>query len=119
MQITTIGLDINTTGVSLLAPELDGKRQDLIIEAVPGIRRIAALADPQVSAPQHLQELKEGARPRDVEFLVFSLSTPEEITPAMNEASASGVAAINVLATPLFSSTVKSCWPARRRCACP
>jgi ABC-type uncharacterized transport system substrate-binding protein len=37
-----------------------------------------------------------------VEFLVFSASTPEEITPAMNGASASGAAAINVLATPLF-----------------
>jgi putative ABC transport system substrate-binding protein len=92
----------NTTGVSLLAPELDGKRQDLIIEAVPGIRRIAALADPHVSTPQRLQELKEGARARGVELLVFSASTPDEITPAMNEASASGAAAINVLATPLF-----------------
>ena len=92
----------NTTGVSLLAPELDGKRQDLIMEAVPGIRRIAALAAPHVSTPQHLQDLKEGARVHDVEFLAFSASTPEEITPAMNEASASGAAAINVLATPLF-----------------
>ena len=92
----------NTTGVSLLAPELDGKRQDLIIEAVPGIRRIAAFADPHVSTPQHLQELKEGARARGVELLVFSASTPDEIAPAMNEASASGAAAINVLATPLF-----------------
>ena len=54
----------NTTGVSLLAPELDGKRQDLIMEAVPGIRRIAALSDPHVSTPQHLQDLKEAARAR-------------------------------------------------------
>ena len=92
----------NTTGVSLLARELDGKRQDLLIEAVPGIRRIAALADPQVATAQHLQALKEGARARDVELLVFSASTPEAIIPSMNEASASGAEAINVLATPLF-----------------
>jgi len=92
----------NTTGVSLLSPELDGKRQDLIMEAVPGIRRIAALSDPHVSTPQHLQGLKEGARARDVELLVFSASTPEEIAPAMNEATAAGAAAINVPATPLF-----------------
>jgi putative ABC transport system substrate-binding protein len=26
----------NTTGISLLSPELDGKRQDILIEAVPG-----------------------------------------------------------------------------------
>ena len=37
----------NTTGVSLLATELDGKRQDILVEAVPGLRRIAALADYQ------------------------------------------------------------------------
>jgi len=92
----------NTTGVSLLAPELDGKRQDLIMEVVPGIRRIAALSDPHVSTPQHLQSLKEGARARDVELLVFSASTPEEIAPAMNEASVASVQALNVLATPLF-----------------
>ena len=35
----------NTTGVSILAPELDGKRQEILIEAVPGLRRMAALAD--------------------------------------------------------------------------
>jgi putative ABC transport system substrate-binding protein len=34
----------NTTGVSFLATELNGKRQEILIEAVPGIRRIAALA---------------------------------------------------------------------------
>jgi len=92
----------NTTGVSLLAPELDGKRQDLIMEAVPGIRRIAALSDPHVSTPPHLQDLKEAARARDVELLVFSATTPEEIAPAMNEASVASVQALNVLATPLF-----------------
>jgi putative tryptophan/tyrosine transport system substrate-binding protein len=92
----------NTTGVSLLAPELDGKRQDLIMEAVPGIRRIAALSDPHVSTPQHLQDMKEVARAHNVELLVFSATTPEGIVPAMNEASVASVQALNVLATPLF-----------------
>jgi putative tryptophan/tyrosine transport system substrate-binding protein len=92
----------NTTGVSLLAPELDGKRQDLIMEAVPGIRRIAVLSDPHVSTPQHLQDLKEAARVRGVELLVFSATTPGGIVPAMNEASVASVQALNVLATPLF-----------------
>ena len=36
----------NTTGVSILAPELNGKRQEILMEAVPGARRIAVLADP-------------------------------------------------------------------------
>ena len=37
--------DGNTTGVSILATELDGKRQEILIEAVPGLRRMAVLAD--------------------------------------------------------------------------
>jgi putative tryptophan/tyrosine transport system substrate-binding protein len=40
--------DGNTTGISMMSPELDGKRQDILIEAVPGVYRIAALADPNV-----------------------------------------------------------------------
>jgi len=92
----------NTTGVSLLAGELNGKRQDLLIEAIPRIRRLAALADPNVATSQHLQALKDGARARGVELLAFVASTREAIIPALDEASGSGAEAINVLATPLF-----------------
>src|SRR5262249_27669761 len=35
----------NTTGVSIFGYELDGKRQDILIEAVPGLRHLVALAD--------------------------------------------------------------------------
>src|ERR1041385_4136703 len=45
----------NITGISLLSPELDGKRQDILIEAVPGARRIAAMADANATPPTHLQ----------------------------------------------------------------
>jgi len=92
----------NTTGVSLLAPELDGKRQDILMEAVAGAHRMAALADPAISTPQHLQALQEAVRARGVELTIFSARTPEEIVPAMNGAKAAGAAALNVLATPLF-----------------
>jgi putative tryptophan/tyrosine transport system substrate-binding protein len=37
--------DGNTTSVRVLAVDLDGKRQDILIEAVPGLRRMAALAN--------------------------------------------------------------------------
>ena len=35
----------NTTGISILAAELDGKRQEILTEAVPGLRRMAAIVD--------------------------------------------------------------------------
>jgi putative ABC transport system substrate-binding protein len=49
----------NITGISLMSPDLDGKRQDILIEAVPGAPRIAALADSNVATLRHLQALEE------------------------------------------------------------
>src|SRR5262249_4503450 len=63
----------NTTGVSLLAPELDGKRQDILVEAVPGLRRLAALAD-ITTTPHHLQALQDVARKRGIELLIQSVA---------------------------------------------
>jgi putative tryptophan/tyrosine transport system substrate-binding protein len=93
----------NTTGISLLSPELDGKRQEILIEAVPGARRIAAMADSRVTPPYHLQVLQHAARSRAVELSVFGVNGPEEIAAAIDAAKASGAEALNFLATPLFS----------------
>jgi putative tryptophan/tyrosine transport system substrate-binding protein len=93
----------NTTGISLLSPELDEKRQDILIEAAPGARRMAMLVDSNTSRPRHLQALQAAGRRRGVELSVFGVSRPEEIAPAINDAKASGAEALNFLATPLFS----------------
>ena len=34
----------NITGVSVFSTDLDGKRQEILMEAVPGVRRMAALS---------------------------------------------------------------------------
>jgi putative tryptophan/tyrosine transport system substrate-binding protein len=62
----------NITGISLLSLELDGKRQDVLIEMVPGARRIAAMADARVTPSYHLETLKHGARSRGVDLLTSS-----------------------------------------------
>jgi putative ABC transport system substrate-binding protein len=93
----------NTTGISILSPELNGKRQGLLMEAVPGARRMAALADSNVAPPRHLQALHDAARVRGLELSVFAIDKREEIVPAINAAKAAGAEALNFLATPLFS----------------
>jgi putative tryptophan/tyrosine transport system substrate-binding protein len=93
----------NVTGISLLSPELDGKRQDILIEAVPGARRIAAMADSHATPPYHLQVLQHGARSRGIELSIFAVGGPEEIASAIDAAKAAGAEALNFLATPLFS----------------
>jgi putative ABC transport system substrate-binding protein len=92
----------NTTGVSLLANELDGKRQDILIEAVPGLRRMAALADSITTSPRQLQTLQEAAKTRGIELSIHRIVKPDEIAAAMDAAKASAVGAINVLASPLL-----------------
>jgi putative ABC transport system substrate-binding protein len=92
----------NSTGVSILSPELDGKRQDLLIEVAPRARRIAALADPNITTPQQLQVLKDAARAHGVELSAFVVAKADEILPAMEHVKASGAEALNVLGTPLF-----------------
>jgi putative ABC transport system substrate-binding protein len=86
----------NTTGVSILATELDGKRQEILIEAVPGLRRVAVLADSNVTGLSQLQPLQDAARARGLELSIYRVASAEEITAAIDAAKASGAAALNV-----------------------
>jgi putative ABC transport system substrate-binding protein len=92
----------NTTGVSILAAELDGKRQDILIEAVPGIHRMAVLADSNVTSVAQLEALQEAARARNIELSIHRIAKPEEIAAAINMANASGATALNVLASAML-----------------
>jgi putative tryptophan/tyrosine transport system substrate-binding protein len=92
----------NTTGMSILGTELDGKRQEILIEAVPGLRRMAALADSNATEPRELQALQEAAHARDVELSVHKVAKGEEIAAAIDKAHALGAAALNVLSSPFL-----------------
>ncbi|MGB6352025.1 MAG: ABC transporter substrate-binding protein, partial [Pseudolabrys sp.] len=99
--------DGNTTGVSILASELDGKRQDILIEAVPGLRHMAALVDPGSTTAVQGQALVQSAGARGVELSIHQVTKPEEIAPAIDAAKASGATALNVLASALFFNNRK------------
>src|SRR5262249_33852453 len=73
----------NVTGISLLSPELRGKRKDILIGAAPGAPGIAARADPRQPPPYHLQVLQHAARSRGVELTVFGVNGPEEVASAI------------------------------------
>jgi putative ABC transport system substrate-binding protein len=92
----------NITGISLMSPDLDGKRQDILIEAVPSARRIAVLADSNVATLQHLRALEDSARTHGTELLVVRAANANDLVPAMNDASVRGAAALNVLSSPMW-----------------
>jgi putative ABC transport system substrate-binding protein len=92
----------NTTGVSIFATELDGKRQEILIEAVPGLRRMAALADANRTPVVKLDALQEAARTRNIELSVHRVASGAEIAAAIDMARESGAEALNVLASPML-----------------
>jgi putative tryptophan/tyrosine transport system substrate-binding protein len=94
----------NTTGVSILATELDGKRQEILIEAIPGLRRMAILADFNSTAVEQLKELQDAARARNTELSIHRIAKGEEIPAAIEAAKSLGDTAINVLASPMLYS---------------
>jgi putative tryptophan/tyrosine transport system substrate-binding protein len=94
----------NTTGVSILSTELDGKRQEILMQAVPGARRMAALVDSTYTSPERAASLQEAARKYDVELVIYTASTPDGIAGALDRAKTSGAEALNVLASAFLYS---------------
>src|SRR5262249_4644297 len=90
----------NVTGISILATELDGKRQEILMEMVPAARRMAVLADVNTAAPQNMRTLQEAAGVRGVQLAVRLVKRPERIVPEIEEARR---------AAPKRST----CWPPR------
>jgi ABC-type uncharacterized transport system substrate-binding protein len=93
----------NATGISLLVPELDAKRLEVLTEIVPSGRRFGVLNDPAASGPAGLQVLAVTARALGLELLTVDARTPEEIPPALGSLRASGADGVNILSSPLFN----------------
>ena len=95
----------NTTGISILATELDGKRQEILVEMVPAARRMAMLGDANTAAPEKVRALREVTRARGVEVAIHLAERPEQIVPEIEKASRAGAEALNVLASPILCAT--------------
>jgi putative ABC transport system substrate-binding protein len=108
----------NATGISLMSPDLDGKRQDVLIEAVPGARRIAALADSNVASLEHLKALEASARKHGKELVIVRAASASDLAPAISEAGKQAQAALNVLSSPMLHLNRGSSLRGRRRRDC-
>ena len=96
--------DGNTTGVSILVYEAEGKRQDILIEAVPGLHLMAVLTDVNFTKFAKLEALREAARAHNIEFSIHRVARAEEIAEALDSAQASGATALNIISSPLFAA---------------
>jgi putative tryptophan/tyrosine transport system substrate-binding protein len=91
----------NTTGVSILASELDVKRLEILHEFVPQARRIAVLVDTTTISTR--AQLASAARNLGVELVPFEAQSPDEISRMLDAIATAKVAAVNVLASPLLN----------------
>jgi putative ABC transport system substrate-binding protein len=95
--------DGNTTGISILAGELDGKRQEILLEMIPSVKRIALLVDKNNLSTSHIAKLEASALKAGVTTSIHHVERMQEIAEAIHEAkSGQSDVALNVLATPLF-----------------
>ena len=87
----------NTTGVSIFAAELDGKRQEILVDALPGLHRMSALADSNNTTSPQLHALQEAANARSIDLSIQWIGKTEEIGSAIEAAKTSGAEALDVL----------------------
>ena len=91
----------NTTGVSIIASELDAKRLEILKQIVPSSRRFAVLHDP-ASASARPELLTDAARVLSVELRTVDVRRPGDFAPAFASFSADGIDAVNILSSPLL-----------------
>jgi putative ABC transport system substrate-binding protein len=92
----------NLSGISIMASELDGKRQEILMELVPASRHMAALADPDTKRPVEIETLRSDTAARGVELSIYRIRGAGEIAAAVDAAQAAGATALNVLAAPIL-----------------
>jgi putative ABC transport system substrate-binding protein len=94
----------NVTGVVILAEELDGKRVDILHEAVPEARRVAALLLPSLPYRASIErEMRAVAASIGMELLVVDAKGPEDYPAAFDAMRAAGVQALVITANPTFN----------------
>jgi len=88
----------NVTGSSLTSPELAGKRLELLREVVPGLRRLAIMANADYPpAVRELEEVETAAQPLGIETVALKIRQTKDIAPAF-EALKGGAEALYVVA---------------------
>jgi ABC-type uncharacterized transport system substrate-binding protein len=93
----------NVTGVSLLGPEVAGKRLQLLKQLIPSVARVAVLWNPE-DPTVHLsvEETRAAAATLGLALQTLETRKPDALEAAMAAASEARAEAVVLLPTPLF-----------------
>jgi ABC-type uncharacterized transport system substrate-binding protein len=94
----------NVTGVIILAEELDGKRLDLLHNAVPAAQRVAALLLPSLSYKQTIEAtIQSVAASHGIDLRIFEAESADDYPAAFAAMRSAGVEALLITGNPAFN----------------
>jgi putative tryptophan/tyrosine transport system substrate-binding protein len=91
----------NVTGLSFMSPELGGKRVELLKEIVPGVSRVAVLANVG-NVDRETKKIATVARSLSVQLQIVNVMTPDEIENAFSSMLRVKAHALTVLTQGMF-----------------
>jgi putative tryptophan/tyrosine transport system substrate-binding protein len=95
----------NITGLATLAPEISGKRLELMKETFPRLRRVAVIGTSnRQGTAQALKEMELAAQAYGVKIQYLDIQNPKDIESAFRAASKGHADAVLVLQTPILNS---------------
>jgi putative tryptophan/tyrosine transport system substrate-binding protein len=94
----------NITGLSVLSPELSGKRLELLKEVLPKLSRVAVLGGDDPGTTQALRETELAALPLGVQIQYLQIGDPKTIERAFRTASKERADAALLLTTVVATS---------------
>lgn len=97
----------NLTGLFFDFPQFSAKWLELLLEAVPGLSRLAVLWDPGTGSLQ-LDEVTAQAKSRGLTLQLLKANAPAELEPALQSAADAKVDGLLVLSSPLFGTNPKA-----------
>jgi len=99
----------NVTGLSQIAPELSGKRLELLKEMVPHLSRVAVLWNPKgITSPISWKESQEPARELGLHLESIEVTSAERLDKGVEKAKSSRVGALAIMPDPLFAGNLKT-----------
>jgi putative ABC transport system substrate-binding protein len=93
----------NTTGLTILAPELSAKRLEVLKSLVPGLSRIAALWDPTTGTAQ-VTATKVASQSLNLNLQILEVRNRDDLAPAFGAAVKGHAEAVNTFSSPFLAS---------------
>ena len=97
----------NITGLSQIAPDLAGKRLQLLKEIIPRLTRVAVLWNPQgTTSPIAWKEIQRPAQELSVKLQSLPITGPNDFDKAFEDATRAHVDALIIMPDPFFAANM-------------